>query len=83
MEINDKKIIFVDDQGRKTELNVLFTYHSEKYNRDYVLFYADENPSEIIAGYISPDNEILDIEDDDEYDELEEVLRSFQEEEEN
>lgn len=41
------------------------------------------NPDDIIAGYLSDDNEILDIEDDDEYDELEEVLKSFQEEQEN
>ena len=79
----DNKIIFVDDKGQKTTLNILFTYKNDERNREYVLFYDEMNPDDIIAGYLSDDNEILDIEDDDEYDELEEVLKSFQEEQEN
>ena len=71
----DNKIIFVDDKGQKTTLNILFTYKNKERNREYVLFYDEMNPDDIIAGYLSEDNEILDIEDDDEYDELEEVLK--------
>lgn len=83
MKKEDNKIIFVDHKGQKTTLNILFTYKNDKRNREYVLFYDEMNPDDIIAGYLSDDNEILDIEDDDEYDELEEVLKSFQEEQEN
>lgn len=83
MERKDNKIVFTDDQGKITELNILFTYKSEERNKMYVLFYADENPTEIIAGYLGENDEIYDIEDDDEYDELEEVLKSYQEEKEN
>lgn len=83
MQKKDDKIIFVDEQGRQTVLKILFTYKSEERNKNYVLFYAEETPEEIIAGIIGEDNEIYDIEDDDEYDELEEVLASFLEEQEN
>ena len=83
MEKKDNKIVFTDDQGKITELNILFTYKSEERNKMYVLFYADENPTEIIAGYLGENDEIYDIEDDDEYDELDEVLKSYQEEKEN
>ena len=83
MKKEDNKIIFVDDKGQKTTLNILFTYKNKERNREYVLFYDEMNQDDIIAGYLSEDNEILDIEDDDEYDELEEVLKSFQEEQEN
>ena len=83
MERKDDKIVFTDDQGKITELNILFTYKSEERNKMYVLFYADENPTEIIAGYLGENDEIYDIEDDDEYDELDEVLKSYQEEKEN
>lgn len=83
MERKDNKIVFTDDQGKITELNILFTYKSEERNKMYVLFYADENPTEIIAGYLGENDEIYDIEDDDEYDELDEVLKSYQEEKEN
>ena len=75
MKKEDNKIIFVDDKGQKTTLNILFTYKNKERNREYVLFYDEMNPDDIIAGYLSDDNEILDIEDDDEYDELEEVLK--------
>ena len=67
MKKEDNKIIFVDDKGQKTTLNILFTYKNDKRNREYVLFYDEMNPDDIIAGYLSDDNEILDIEDDDEY----------------
>ena len=52
MEKKDNKIVFTDDQGKITELKILFTYKSEERNKMYVLFYADENPTEIIAGYL-------------------------------
>jgi len=80
MEKKDNKIIFIDDLGRKTELSILFTYKSEERNKEYIFFYAEEMPDEIIVGYLGDNNEILDVEDDDEYDELEDVLKSFQEE---
>lgn len=80
MEKQDDKVIFIDKNGLKTELKILFTYKSEERNKEYVLFYAEENPEEIIAGILDENNEIIDIEDDDEYDELDEVLKSFQEE---
>lgn len=83
MEKQNDKIIFIDDNGLKTELNILFTYKNEERNREYVLFYDEMNPDEIIAGYLSENNEVLDIEDDDEYDELEKVLASFEEEQDN
>lgn len=83
MEKKNDKVVFVDEQGRKTELNILFTYLSEEKNRHYVFFYADENPNEILAGYLGENDEILDIEDDEEYDELDEVLESFYREHEN
>ena len=83
MEQLDNKIVFTDDQGNQTQLSILFTYKSEERNKFYVFFYADENPEDIIVGYLGENNEICDIEDDEEYDELEEVLISYQEEYEN
>ena len=39
MKKEDNKIIFIDDKGQKTTLNILFTYKNDKRNREYVLFY--------------------------------------------
>jgi len=83
MKKENNKIIFVDEQGQQTELNILFTYKSEERNREYVIFYSDLNPDELIAGYLDENNEILDIEEDEEYDELDKVIESYFEDEEN
>ena len=83
MKKENNKIIFVDDKGQQTELTILFTYKSEERNREYVIFYAESNPDELIAGYLDENNEILDIEDDEEYDELDKVIESYFEDQEN
>ena len=83
MEKKDNKIVFTDDKGNVTELNILFTYNSEENGKYYVFFYADENPNDIIVGYLGENDEILDIEDDEEYDFLDDVLKSYQEDKEN
>lgn len=83
MKKENNKIIFVDDKGQQTELTILFTYKSEERNREYVIFYAESNPDELIAGYLDENNEILDIEEDEEYDELDKVIESYFEDQEN
>lgn len=83
MKKKNNKIIFVDDKGQQTELTILFTYKSEERNREYVIFYAESNPDELIAGYLDENNEILDIEEDEEYDELDKVIESYFEDQEN
>ena len=83
MKKENIKIIFVDDKGQQTELTILFTYKSEERNREYVIFYAESNPDELIAGYLDENNEILDIEEDEEYDELDKVIESYFEDQEN
>ena len=83
MKKENNKIIFVDDKGQQTELTILFTYKSEERNREYVIFYAESNPDELIAGYLDENNEILDIEENEEYDELDKVIESYFEDQEN
>ena len=80
MDKQDNKIIFTDDKGNQTELTILFTYRSEERNKMYVFFYHEDTPEDIIVGYLGENDEIFDVETDEEYDELEEVLTSYQEE---
>lgn len=77
MKKENNKVYFTDENGNQTILDIYFSYFSEERNKEYVFFYSESDPDTIIAGYVGENDEILDIEDDEEYDELEEVLDSF------
>ncbi len=80
MKIDNDKIIFVDDEGNRTELKIYFTWKNEKRNKTYVFFYDELMPTELIAGIIEDDGTISDVEDDDEFDELDQVLEEYESE---
>ncbi len=83
MKKDDNKIIFVDEEGNKTELEIYFTHHNDMTNKDYVIFFDPIFPTELIAGVVESDGTISDIEDDDEYDYLESIIDEYEENEEN
>ena len=37
--IYDKTMTVFDEDGKEVECEILFTYHSDEFNKDYVLFY--------------------------------------------
>ncbi len=80
MKVENDKIVFVDDEGNKTELKIYFTWKNEKRNKNYVFFYDEWTPQELVAGVIEEDGTISDIEDDDEYDELDKILEEYESE---
>ena len=41
MEENGR-FIFEDENGEKKELEVYFTYHSEEFDKDFIVFIDDE-----------------------------------------
>ena len=81
MEINDneKRMVITDDQGNEHLVEILFTYHNDERNKEYVLFYENDNPDDVIAMIYTEDGELLDIEDDEEFQEVEEVLNAYNE----
>ncbi|MGX7092758.1 DUF1292 domain-containing protein [Hutsoniella sourekii] len=89
----DKQYLtLVDENNNETLYEVLFTFHSNDYDRNYVLLYpagtADEENVELQAyAYVeSEDGESGDlepIESDEEWDMVEEVLNTFIEDEDN
>lgn len=78
MKVDNDKIIFVDDEGNKTELKIYFTWKNETRNKTYVFFYDELMPTELIAGVIEDDGTVSDVEDDDEFDELDQVLEDYE-----
>lgn len=78
MQISNDKIVFIDDQGNRTELKIYFTWKNEERNKNYVFFYDEMMPQELIAGIIEDDGTISDVEDDEEFDELDKILEEFE-----
>ena len=80
MEIkNEKQMIVTDNEGKEHLMQILFTYDNEERGASYVFFYDTEDPNEevIVMRYLES-GELEPIEDDEEYDEVEEVFNAWQ-----
>ena len=81
MEIkNENQMVVTDSEGKEHLMNILFTYDNEERKASYVFFYDSEDPNEdvIVMRYLES-GELEPIEDDEEYDEVEEVFNAWQE----
>ncbi len=82
--INDRTLTIIDENGKEVACEILFTFHSDEFNKNYVLFFAkgaDEKGEnvEINAAVYADDGELFDVETDEEWEMLEEVLAEFEE----
>lgn len=78
MDLNDKQMVITDEAGVDHLVNILFTYTNEERGNTYVVFYEESNKEELIAMIVNEEtNELSDIEDDEEFAEVEEVLAAF------
>ena len=70
------------NDGKEEEYNVIFTFFSNEYNKNYIV-YTDEtkNINDELNVYCSiyENNKLIDIEDDKEYDMVSEVIDSYME----
>ena len=81
MEKKINNILFVTtNDGRQLTFKVLFTYHSEEFEKDYVFFYEENDEDNIIVYSYDDSNTLYEIEDEEEYKELDEVLQAYDEE---
>ena len=81
MELDENKMVITDEDGNEHLVEILFTYHSDQRNKDYVVFFEDEDSNDVMAMAYTDDGELLPISDE-EYSEIEEVLNAFDEDEE-
>ena len=80
MEIkNENQMVVTDSEGKEHLMNILFTYENEERKTAYVFFYDSEDPEEevVVMRYLES-GELEPIEDDEEYDEVEEVFNAWQ-----
>ena len=84
MEIkNDTQMVVADSEGKEHLMQILFTYENDERKAQYVFFYDTEDKEEnvIVMRYIGEldSGELEPIEDDEEYEEVEEVFNAWQE----
>ena len=81
MEKKINNVLFVTtSDGRQLTFKVLFTYHSEDFEKDYVFFFEENDEDNIIVYSYDDSNTLHEIEDEEEYKELDEVLQAYDEE---
>lgn len=78
-KINNELFVTTND-GRQLTFKVLFTYHSEDFEKDYVFFYEENDEDNIIVYSYDDSNTLHEIEDEEEFKELDEVLEAYDDE---
>jgi uncharacterized protein YrzB (UPF0473 family) len=71
-------ILFLNGKdGSRLTFKVLFTYYSETLNKDYAVFYNEDDEENLIAFSFTDCNNLNVIQGDEEYKELEKALEEF------
>lgn len=80
MEIkNEKQMVVTDNEGKEHLMQILFTYDNEERNTSYVFFYdTEDKDEEVVVMRYTEEGELSPIEDDEEYEEVEEVFNAWQ-----
>ena len=78
-KINNILLITKND-GTQMTFKVLFTYHSEKFNKDYAVFYNEEDENHLLAYSYDENSTLSEIQTREEGEELERALQQFDEE---
>lgn len=74
--MEDKTItIFVGDEEKT--LKVLFTFHHDERNADYILVYEEENPEDVMLFQYYEDNTLESVEDEEILAEAQELLDTY------
>jgi len=73
-------LFFTSEDGQQMTFRVLFTYYSESFKKDYAVFYNENDENHLIAYSFDENKTLSSLESDEEYAELEEALKKFDEE---
>lgn len=87
-KMEDKNFTIIDENGNEFLCEILFTFHSDEFNKDYVVYSipgeSDEDEIEVSAAcYVDSDEEgkegeLLTIESEEEWAMLQDVLSDFE-----
>lgn len=81
--MNDEKFVIEDEQGNKIECTILFTYQSDRFEKDYVFFipsaFSEEDEVEVSVARYDDKGALFPVESEEEWEELEKVLAEYSE----
>jgi len=86
--MDEKQFIVIDEEGNEFLCEIIFTFHSDDFDRDYVVYAIpgkeDDDEIEVSAAWFKQDDdnegELFPIETDEERELVEQVLQQFEEE---
>ncbi len=82
----DDVIYITNSEGEEIEFRILFTFKSDAFHKEYVVYFEEDNEEIFVSSYIQNEDgggELNDIETDEEWDMVEEVVNAFLEDEEH
>ena len=79
MEIkNETQMVVADSEGKEHLVQILFTYENEERGHSYVFVYLEGEEDDVMPFiYNEEDKSLTEIEDEEEFDEIEEVFNAF------
>lgn len=78
-KVKDNQIIIEDDDGQEHLMEILFTYEHEERGKKYVFFFDPDNEEEVLVMSYNDEGELFPVDDEEEYEEIEEVFNAFEE----
>lgn len=73
-------LLFTGRDGSQLIFRVLFTHYSEKFKKDYAVFYNEADENHLILYSFDENKTLYSVDNPEEIQELEEVLHKFDEE---
>lgn len=80
---NENQMVIIDSNQKEHLVEILFEYENKQRNTKYILFFELDNPDEVMAMKYTDEGELIEIDDDEEFDEVLEVFNAFQDDEKN
>lgn len=81
MEKKINNILFLTtNEGTRLTFKVLFTYHSDNLNKDYAVFYNENDENHLLAYCYDENITLSELATKEEIEEIQEALRKFDEE---
>lgn len=81
--LDQNSLYVTDENGNEKRMVILFTFDSEDYGAQYVVFQDPDNETEVFASRYTDEGELVPIESDEEWEMVEEVINTFAEDEED
>ena len=72
-----KQITIIDSEGKEHLMEILFTYENEERGTKYVFFFDPADPENVIPMRYKDDGTLEDIDDEEEFEEVEEVFNAY------